>query len=179
MPPVLILEDGSGVPGANSYVTAAMFDTYVDRIPTVYKASYLLLDQYTKEQLAIWATQGIETNIIWPTGTYRSHPSQALQFPRIGMYDPDGVYILDYRSIPMFLKDGVCQYMFELGKTDLLVEPPRGITSIKVGPITLDFDKDHGNDPRAIPRSVFASFLPYGGVPRGSKRIRSVPLYRA
>jgi len=179
MAPVLVLEDGSSVSNSNSYVTATMYYAYMDRIPTSYKAASLLLDQYTVEQLAIWATQGLDANIIWPSGTYRTNPYQALQFPRIGMYDADGVYILDYRAIPQFLKDATCQYMFELAKTDLSVEPPRGITSIKVGPIAIDFDKDHSNDPRVIPRSALSLVLPYGGVPRGSKRIRSLPLYRA
>lgn len=179
MPPTLTVEVGAGLSNSNSYITAADFDLYMERIPDAYKADYLPIGVYIKEQLGIWSTQILDNNIIWPDCSYRRVAGQSLQFPRIGMYDPDGTYLFVESVIPQFIKDATCQLAFELLKSDLTVEPPRGLLGLRVGPIAINFDTNHAHDVRVIPRSVLSIVQPFGGRLRGARGIRTVPLYRS
>jgi hypothetical protein len=162
----------------NSYATHAEFLSYMDRIPEVYKSAFIAADPFQREQALVWATQLLDANILWPSGSYRRLETQTLQFPRIGIIDQDG-WLVDELTVPQFIKDATCQLAFELLKSDLTTEPTTGIRALTVGPISIDFDINHAHDVKVIPRSVWSLLLPYGGVLRGAARIRSVPLYRS
>ena len=181
MPTVtLIVELGDGSAVANSYATAAEFATYMWRIPASYQAVFIAADVHLREQALIWATQVLKNNILWPDGSYRKYQHQALDFPRLNLVDQDG-FLVGEASVPSGVKDATCQLAFELLKSDLSVEPTRGIDAITVGPISISFDTIHlsTNTPRYIPRSVMSCLYIYGAVLRGTPRMRAVPLYRA
>lgn len=177
MAATLIVETGAGLSNANSYVTAAEFAAYMDRIPSVYKTAFTEADVYTREHVLIWATSLLDNNIVYPSCSYRRFERQSLQFPRIGIIDQDG-WLVSETIVPRFVKDATCQLAFELLKTDLSVEPTRGIQSVSVGPVSVQFDVNPSHQSRLIPRSVLVIVAPYGGVLRGSMMYRSVPLYR-
>lgn len=172
----LILENGQFSPVANSYADEIMFAAYMDRIPDQYKANFLPSSTYQRKQYLVWSTQLLENNIIYPG--HRHHETQRLSFPRIGVIDSDGFYVNE-TTVPQFMIDATCQLAFELMNGNLLTEPTRGINSLSVGPISIDFDTNHANDPKIIPRSVLTILLPFNCYLRGSRRIRSVPVYRA
>lgn len=179
MPPTLVVEDGTGKSNSNSYVTAAEIDAYMEHIPAAYLTTFATAGIFIKEQLAIWATQILEGGIIWPEHTYRLVPGQRLHFPCYGLLDQDGVYYINEHTIPYFVKDATCQLVFELFKTDLTLEPPRGLQSLRVGPIQIDFDTNHAHDVKLIPRSVMLLLWPWGCYLRGSARIKTMALYRS
>lgn len=180
MPTVqLVVEDGSGKIDSNSLATAVEFATYMWRIPSSYQAAFIAADPYLREQALIWATHLLEVTIIWPYGSYRKYQTQALAFPRLNLVDQDG-FLVGESSVPSLVKDATCQLAFELLKSDLSVEPARGLSGITVGPISLSFDVTHPSNStvRVIPRIVWTMLSPYGAVLRGSPRMHSAPLYR-
>lgn len=179
MPPTFVVETGVGLATANSFITTAELDLYMERIPVMYLGTFPTVGIFIKEQLAIWATQLLNNGIVWQDSTYRLVPGQSLHFPCYGLVDPDGVYYIPERTVPPFVKDATCQLCFELYKTDLTLEPPRGLQSLKVGPIQLDFDTNHAHDVKLIPRSVLSILAPWGCYLRGTARIKTMALYRS
>lgn len=175
----LIVEDGTGLSTANSYVTFEEARDYTFRILNSYRSAWLDLDQFQVEQLCIWATQLLDDWVYFP-GVFRLYQHQALNFPVTGLVDQFGVEVL-HSPLPSFLKRATSQLAFELSKSDLVAEPTRGIAAASVGPLSVTFDVDHlgSNTPRVIPRSVAVIVIPFGGVVRGSSGIRSIPVYRS
>ena len=175
----LVLEDGSGKTNSNSYASAAEFLAYMWRVPAAYRAAFDTADVFLREEVLIWATHLLRVWTLWPCGSYRKYEHQALDFPRLNVVDQDG-FLVGEASVPPLLKDATCQLAFELLKSDLNVEPARGLHSITVGPISLVFDTAHPfNTSRVIPRAVWVTLAPYGAVMRGTPRFRSEPVYRA
>jgi hypothetical protein len=174
--PALVVEDGTGLSTANSYVTYLELVEYAYRVPDAYKAAWLQLDQYGIEQLGIWATALLD-DWIYFLDTYRSFQAQSLNFPMFGLVDSFGIAIQHF-PVPAFMKRATCQMALELSKGDRTVEPTRGIESASVGPLSVVFDKNHANGMRVIPRSVAVIVAPYGGRVRGSFGLKSIPIYR-
>lgn len=92
----IIVEDGSRVSGANSYISEAELNTYAtDRGITIAGTDAVLLIQ---------AMDYIESlNFIG----YKSTDTQELQWPRTGVYLD--AYPVDSDEIPQLLKDGLAE----------------------------------------------------------------------
>lgn len=90
----IIVEDGSVVTGANSYVTTAQLQTYADNRNITISASDL-------SELIIQSMDYIESLVY---KGYKLTRDQALQWPRSGVM-VDGYY-LDSDTIPQELKNG-------------------------------------------------------------------------
>lgn len=90
----IIIEDGSNVAGANSYITQVELSTYAaDRGVTIASADTKLLLIESMDYLESLAYIGLKRNL-----------TQPLQWPRLDVV-VDG-FILDADSIPQLLKDG-------------------------------------------------------------------------
>lgn len=101
----LIIEDGSGVPSANSYISLAYADQYaVNRNYT----SWIGLTDYEKNAAIIKAMDYVDSIFDWK-GT-KMHKYQPLNFPRRNIIDNDG---FDYTGeIPEQLKRAICEAAF-------------------------------------------------------------------
>lgn len=109
-----IVEDGTGVSGANSYATTATADTYLgDRGYTAW-AGYTTAQ---KQARLINATQYVDNAYKWPG--VKQDTANALNWPRSGAYDAEGTGI-DNDTIPQALKDAVCLAALESSLVETL-----------------------------------------------------------
>lgn len=173
----LIVEDGTGLSNANSYVTYAEMVSYAFRFPAAYKAAWLELDRYGIEQLGMWATALLDQWIYFE-GVTQLYRLQALNFPVVGLVDQFGVS-LNPQPIPQFLKNATCQMAVELSRGDRTAEPIRGLEAATVGPLSVVFDKNSANSARVIPRSVAVIVVPFGGIVRGRSGYKTVGIFRS
>ena len=104
-----------GAADANSYVTVAEFNTYVEKLlnsDNLPKSSQTTLIK----KLLLAATEVIDAETF---DGYRTDISvQNLEFPRIGLVDRAG-YSIDENTIPQELKDAVCEMAIFLYENQL------------------------------------------------------------
>lgn len=129
----LIVEDGTIVENANSYITLAYYKQYwADRGET--------LSGKTDEELIssiIKATQYIDNEYYFKG--IKSNSTQELAFPRSCLYDRDMILVT---GIPSNLKKANCEAsLIILTGTNVFNSSEIGVNSksIKVGPITTDY----------------------------------------
>lgn len=96
------------VVGTDSYVTVANADTY--HAASIHGASWTAASTTTKEQALLTACRMLERQT-WQ-GT-KTSPSQALDWPRSGLSDPEGVAIPS-GAVPQFIKDAQCELALSL-----------------------------------------------------------------
>lgn len=132
----LTVEDGSGVTGANSYVT-------VEEIKAFCEARGLSLPtpDTAIEVFAVQAFDYVESYRTRYQGM-KTLPSQRTQFPRSGVVI-DGYY-LPTNEIPWQLKDAQCQATFEASETDLMPNSSAGIKKEKVDVLEVEYQDAPG-----------------------------------
>lgn len=141
-----------GAANANSYVTLAEFDVYLDTLLN----NTIVVDATTEEnrkRALVQATRVLDAVMCW-TGTAASS-TQALNWPRSGMLSKNGYAIAD-NVIPQELKNAQMELARLLMLSDVTAPNDadvQGITKIKAGPVELQF-RDEINAKR-IPDSVF------------------------
>jgi hypothetical protein len=140
----VVVEDGTGKPNADSYVSLLAAETYhANRGRTAWAA-------LTDDQ----AEAALRGGTFYIDGTYRGRwkgtrktSAQALAWPRTGVTDEDGYAVAD-DSVPQEVIDATCEAAFLQGTgTDLTAPPKAGnITSYraKVGPIEEETKYDTG-----------------------------------
>lgn len=131
----LIVEDGSIVVGADSYVSTDAADTYhSDRANTAWAAA----TASAKEAALRKATSYIDTKYAARLRGFRVSATQPLRWPRTGVELDDlpfgSLAYLDYTTIPQSLKDATCEAAIRFLAGDLSPDMPRGgkIESINV-----------------------------------------------
>jgi hypothetical protein len=112
------VEDGTGVAGANAYITISYADTYhAERGNAEWTG-----DDTAKEQAIVRATDYIETR--WADkflGRVEfTDPLQALSFPRLYLYDRNGLLVT---GIPELLKRATAEYALRALTSELLPDP--------------------------------------------------------
>lgn len=101
----LIVEDGSCVPFANSYVSLEYADEYMKNTG---RSAWKDKTENERKSFLINATKYIDRTYSqygWK-GQKKYHRKQSLCFPRVELYDKDGDEVLD---IPEELKQAVCE----------------------------------------------------------------------
>ena len=101
----LIIEDGSIVADANSYVTVLELDTYCSNRGITLSAT----TEAEKEALSFKAMDYIECNVYQG---YKTNTEQSLQFPRYPVYIDN--QLIDSNAIPATLKKAQQQIMVEI-----------------------------------------------------------------
>ena len=96
----MIVEDGTGLPNADSYVSVEFADSYFSARGV---SGWESLSTEQKEQSLICATDFIESIYQWYGKKATSE--QALRFPRVNLVDYEGQSI---EGIPTCLKQAVC-----------------------------------------------------------------------
>ena len=104
----LIVENGTCVTGANSYISLTDADTYMKNAG---HSTWSALDENTRKSCLINGTLYID-HIYSKYGWYgvRKYPKQELCFPRVEIVDSDGVDLDG--QIPEVLKKAVCEAAF-------------------------------------------------------------------
>jgi len=130
----LIVEDGSGVSGAESYLSVADADTYwSNRNDTQWSGA----DTADKEAALRTATQYIDATYNFLSQIERS--DQALKWPRVNFYDRNDFFI---DSIPNALKDATAELARDyIVNGDLLPSQSRGgdIRKVKAGSVEVEY----------------------------------------
>lgn len=124
----LVVEDGSGVVGAESYVSVAYYAAYAEA------RGLEALDDTTVENRARLATEYLDS--YKRLKGVRKTTTQGLEFPRDGMVDWSA---RDVIGLPKRVQDAVC-YLISTGET-LFVDADRGgmIKSETVGPLSTTY----------------------------------------
>ncbi len=123
----LIVEDGSIVPGANSYISAANF--------TAYATARGITPAGDPTMLLIEAMDYLESLVY--KGIKRSR-DQVLQWPRVGVYVD--TYYVQSTTLPIQLLNGQCWAAIAIDQgTDTLQDLPRKTLSEKVGSLEVHY----------------------------------------
>lgn len=134
------VEDGSIVAGANSYITLAAADQYVDDTSgnTTWTAP---ATDAAKQQALRLATQYIDAEYHERWKGEHVDADQTLDFPRAGIVDRDG-YEFDSDEIPQRLKDAVCELAVDYLVNGTLmpdVGTPGSAKRVKAGPVEKEY----------------------------------------
>lgn len=159
-----------GASNANAYVSLEVADQYhLDRPApdSVWAGAIYPM----KQQGILWATKLLDRLVKW-TGQPASQ-TQALRWPRLGMYDRNGVYIA-HDVIPVDLQEATAEFARALlaesgdgsgAQSELerlgIVGRKLGLTSVQTGEASLSFK--NGYAPSVIPFSVY-DLVPQGWI---------------
>ena len=122
---------------ANSYITIATGNAYHNT--RLHNSEWFDADTDTRERALKWATRKLD-DLVW-LGT-ASTDTQALRWPRGGVYDPYGLEV-DSTTIPGWLEDATAEYAWELIKADRQVDSDTaGISQVMAGEVMVKFDKN-------------------------------------
>jgi DnaT-like ssDNA binding protein len=138
----LVVEDGTGVASADSYVSTADADTYHGSRGN---AAWALLDQTTKEINLRVATDFMLATFRGAWKGYRSTSTQRLDWPRADVQrDRDDAFaylaLIPFNIVPDEVKQACAEYALVNSTTPLLTSLSRGKKSVKIGPIEIEYD---------------------------------------
>lgn len=141
---------------ANSYCTLAEANDYFET--KYHNDTWNNASDDVKRACLIWATRLLDQHYVWDG--YKYTDTQALRWPRSGVYDMDG-FDIDYQTIPQFLKNATAEYAEFLIANDRTAEQDtRGYKKMKVGSLELTIDKNDRID--AVPDPVDEILKSYG-----------------
>lgn len=140
----LIVENGTGMADAESYISVADADTYHSKLGN---ATWAVLTTTVKEQLLRKATNYMIEAYRTAWAGYRKNDTQALDFPRINVPRLDtGVYnYYDEDSVPKEVKDACCEFAFKANSSVLSADIDRLTKREKVGVLEVEYDNNKGS----------------------------------
>lgn len=129
----LVVEDGTGLATAQSYISVANAATY---LAAKGDATWAAATDAARESALVRATAYLDAAYAsrWPG--FRYCETQALAWPRVYAYDVDGFGIAS-TTIPTALKNATCEAaVLELAEAGVLSKKAEGgLKSIKIGSI--------------------------------------------
>jgi hypothetical protein len=161
---VLIKEDGTGKPDANSYASLADGDAYHEG--QLYASAWTAASTGNKEIALVMATRLLDEFIQF-NGLKRSK-AQALQWPRRDCPDPDGEGAIGETVIPAVLRHATAELARALLISDRTGDPDgEGLRTMSIeGALAIEFDK---NDRRKVlPLRVQVMLFIFGAFRPGS-----------
>ena len=159
-----IVEDGTIVAGANSYVTVSYADDYIGENKFA-SPSWNALGTTDKQLMLAWATRYLDQRATWngqTTATYLANPDsvnvvagfvtypsnvtvpqQPLRWPRANVFDVDKNPI-PYNVIPTQLMQATAEMARYLIASDRSLERPQdGLKELKIDVMTLIFRENY------------------------------------
>lgn len=177
-----------GGSSSNSYITLTDANTYFgDRL---HAEAWTNANETTRTQALLWAVKVLDTRVDWHG--YRASSSQALDWPRAYVENPDYRAIIDpvtavpaeeliylpADAIPDAIKWAQCELALSLLQSDVTLDPATtGFTSIGLPGITLGIDR--ADRQRVLPRGVRDMVAPFGTLIETAGGSRVVKLVRA
>lgn len=131
----LIVEDGTGLSEAESYVTVNQFTAFCR------KRGYNT-DAYDLDVMEVALRQAADyINTIFRYKGFRIRGDQAMEFPRNSLYDWSGLIVT---GVPMRVKNAQCELAFKALTQPLYQDQARGgkVVSESVGPISTTYAED-------------------------------------
>lgn len=166
MPITYIVEDGSGVTGANAYLTVAEADDIIAVEPS--NAAWGALDEAGKQRLLLLATRYLEEKITWFGEAV--FPDVYLSWPRRGVKNRNG-YLLAETLIPREIKDVVARLALTFTSEDEASLSTIGIKRFRSDTLEIEFQSDYGGSVGPSWLTGALRGLGYGPDQRGGKRI--------
>jgi hypothetical protein len=142
-----VVEDGTGLANADSYVSVADADTYVGehlRAANADRVAWLAASNANKEIALRQATDWLDVTFRERWKGRRINETMSLAWPRFGATDEDG-YTLDSDAVPQVVKDACAEMAARGVGEDLFVDnaSPSGAvkrTKDKVGPLETEVE---------------------------------------
>jgi hypothetical protein len=139
----MIVENGTGVPDADSYVTVLEADAYLASrgVP----AAWAALDDTAKAALLVRATDYMQAAYRGRWKGFRRSDTQALDWPRQGVMLDDLPYgaLVKFDIVPGQVKAAQIELatrQMTAGDTPLMQDLTRGVVSETIGPISTTYD---------------------------------------
>jgi len=132
----IVVEDGTGLTNATSYVSIAEFKAYW--------AERGITRTESDDTIAIWlnlASQFADAHYDWD-GQIASD-EQALLIPRVNWCDKQGRDLDD--SVPGFIKNGVCELAAIRQSDNFETTSTTGVKSESYGPVSIAYSGDSGS----------------------------------
>ena len=154
----LIVEDGTCVPSANSYVSLDYADAYMRNTG---HSDWFSKTENERKSYLINATKYIDrtySKIGWK-GIKKYHRNQSLCFPRVELYDKDGYEV---GGIPDELKQAVCEAGFLSTSTSLFTtkDAAGSVKRQKVDVLEVEYYSDSESSSESVSRfSILDSLL--------------------
>lgn len=133
----IIVEDGTGLPTANSYLSVA--DAIILLSSNIYSA-YPTTDPAIQEKLLIWATRILDERVRWLGRKYQ--PTSGLAWPRYEVRDKEGCYI-SWDVIPNAVKTAtavVANHLLVSAADPEAADATINLTSLKVDVVSFTYD---------------------------------------
>lgn len=168
----LIVEDGTGLANAESYVSVAAVQTYLDAHYETTHAAHVAWTaaSTTKKEIALRVATKQYLDVRYSFVGFRANEDQALQWPRSSAYDRDG-YGIEDNVVPQAVKDALCELALRYVQGDTLAPDIDGTApieaeSVQVGSIQISTDYA-GAVPTTKTYTVVDGILGTVLVPRG------------
>lgn len=135
-----VVEDGTGLPDANSYVTVEEADDYLIQNIHVFP-TWDALDDEDKKYLLSWSSTYLDQKARW--NGVKTYPNSGLRWPRTGVYDKDG-FPIPSDVIPEQLKQATIEMARYLMQTDRSQDRSQdGLKEVQVDVIRLVFNENY------------------------------------
>lgn len=159
----IVVEDGTGKANANSYISEADADVYIEK--HLYGTSFSgSSDKVAALQMA---TRLIDSYFKFEGR--KVNDTQALEFPRFDITDRSG-FLIESTTIPTALKDATAELANRLIASDRTADPAgKGFKNLKAG--SLDMTPDTTDKVTVLPDTVVKMLSPFG-VPVGGATVR-------
>lgn len=133
---VFVVEDGTGLSNATSYVSVEDA-TDIICVNIHVSAAWEALSVADQEKLVSWASRYLDAHARWK-GT-KTVPTSALRWPRCGVYDRDNT-LIDENTIPEQLKIATAEMARYLITEDRTTERAQdGLESVKADVVEIEF----------------------------------------
>lgn len=154
MPITLVVEDGTGLAGANALASRLAVQSVLDGMPHTEA-----WDDKDEDEQNVLIAEGSAwlARLTWDG--VRLNATQAMPLPRIGLYAPDG-YVVASDSVPAFAVRALARLCLHLAAQTASLFTDTGLapgTELEVGPIRLT----PSSAPFTLPPDVRAELAPY------------------
>ena len=135
----IVVEDGTGISNANSYVSVAEADDIL--VTNIHNTNWFTLTSPDKEKLLVWATRLLNSKAVWYGK--KTYTTSALPWPRTSVKTKDND-LIGYNVIPHQLKEATAEMARYLVEVDRTKEQERdGVTRLSVDVIDIRFDQNY------------------------------------
>ena len=173
MPLVIVPEDGTGLPNANSYISQAEGDAYFEA--HLYGDSWTNASTEDKDKAMAHATRLLDAHTNWRTGSKKT-ANQALQWPREGAYK-DG-FEISPSVVPVEVKNATAELAMLMISNNLTADVDQNnLNSITLGKGALEIEFNDSRPKRQIPFHVDALLQGLGSI-QGGGNFTQVDAYR-
>ena len=160
----LVVEDGTGLSNANTYVSLADADTYFES--HVYSSGWDATADASKNIALAMATRLLDAYFVFEGK--KIGDTQALEFPRFDIKDRSG-FLIQSTTIPQALKDATGEYAQFMIASDRTADASgKGFKLLSAGSLTMQPDT---NDKPPVVPGVVSQLINFLGRPAGTMAI--------